>query len=199
MPRWMRDHKIKPLGRKPDWSLNADPPRHEAALPQVLRSDQFQRLAAKVTRRFLLGITSAALACSVQAAGATGSISGSIIYSSEDNPVMRICAIAADGRSFSHCVVTKFNQRRYLLAGLPSGKYYVIAYPKPPASWGIKEQWTLAYTRFVRCGMHVRCKDHSLIPIDVLAGRAVRGIDPADWGDQMRRTRFRPSRRGEQA
>lgn len=127
---------------------------------------------------------------SVLPAAELGAVKGSLGYPSEDVPVTRVCAISVSSPRVFRCVVTKFNQRSYEVRGLAVGSYYVVAYPKPPASWGIKEAEVFAYTRAVKCGMRVGCNDHSLIPVSIRGGQTVGGIAPTDGGDPNVETHF---------
>jgi hypothetical protein len=135
--------------------------------------------------RFICFISSA-VAVSVASARPSGVIEGPLSFPSEDNPAMRVCAISLADPNLFRCVTSKFNQRRYVIKILRPGKYYVVAYPKPPASWGIEKPGAQAFTQAVVCGMRVACNDHSLVPVDVLDGRTVKGIDPADSGNAMK-------------
>lgn len=108
-----------------------------------------------------------------------GSISGTLGFPSEDIPPLRVCAISATESGSSRCVHTKLNQSKYLISKLAPGTYFLVVYPK--SDWGFASNNPAGYTKAVPCGLHVRCEDHSLLPITVRPGSRVRGIDPTDF------------------
>lgn len=108
---------------------------------------------------------------------APGSIAGTVGFPAEEVPALRIYAIAVKGGTH-YAVATKRKQARFLLKGIPAGQYYVVGYP---ATKGESPAEAGGWTRFVQCGMSVQCKDHSLVPITVAAGKTTAGINVADW------------------
>jgi hypothetical protein len=70
----------------------------------------------------------------------------------------------------------------YKLA-VPPGEYHVFAQLPDPAKYGAgyPRDYRAYYSKFVKCGMSVDCRDHSPIVVKVKSGATVRGIDPQDW------------------
>jgi hypothetical protein len=101
-----------------------------------------------------------------------GSISGKLSYPSEFIPSLRVVAFNISSGQFFY-VVTALNQSTYKIENLPPGIYNVIAYAS--------ENFGGGYTQAVLCGLSVNCTDHSLIPVQVIAGQETKGIDPGDW------------------
>ena len=108
-----------------------------------------------------------------------GTISGSLGYPSNAIPPLRVCAIAVSAPSASRCTRTKENQAFYRIPGLRPGSYHVVAYVLP-GTWG-DPSLAGGYTQMVICGLKRGCDDHTLIPVEVKAGRLARGINPDDW------------------
>jgi uncharacterized protein YecT (DUF1311 family) len=106
-----------------------------------------------------------------------GSIAGTVGFPGEEVPALRIYAIAVEGGAH-YSVTSARKQTRFVLKSVPAGRYFVVAYPvargESPAGAG-------GWTRFVPCGMSVQCKDHSLIPVIVTAGKTTTGVEVSDW------------------
>ena len=101
-----------------------------------------------------------------------GSISGKLAYPSEGIPPLRVVAFNLQTGLF-YFVDTVTNQSTYVIDGLPTGVYHVVAYAGGSLSGG--------YTQAVPCGLSASCTDHSLIDITVNPGQQVVGVDPGDW------------------
>lgn len=104
-----------------------------------------------------------------------GYISGSLAYPSEMIPAQRVVAYDVFSDEFFYTDTT-LNQSEYILTGIPSGTYQVVAYlleDEPHMSAG--------YSNFVTCGLSVDCEDHSLIDVFVYPGLETYNINPVDW------------------
>ncbi|MEN9217339.1 MAG: hypothetical protein Q6K90_08445, partial [Gloeomargarita sp. HHBFW_bins_162] len=55
---------------------------------------------------------------------------------------------------------------------LPPGRYQVYA------TYG---NYRAYYSPAVACGLHIRCRDHQPIVVDVRAGQRLPDISPMDW------------------
>lgn len=119
------------------------------------------------------------LSSTVVAQPLEGSISGTLGFPSEDIPPLRVCAISITESAKSRCVRTKPNQSKYRITKLSPGTYFLVVYPKSNSIRASNRPG--GYTKAVRCGLHARCDDHSLIPIEVRAGSSVRETDPTDF------------------
>jgi hypothetical protein len=128
-------------------------------------------------------VTPTAVGSATPAPVATGTVTGRLGYPSEFIPALAIYALptnnTADGR---HVIFTERTREApgdvtYTMQ-VPAGTYYFVAYSReaPP---GV----TLAggYTRYVTCGLQPPCSDHALIPVTVIAGQTVTGVDIRDW------------------
>ena len=122
-----------------------------------------------------------------EATAMPGHITGSTSYPSEGTPAEIVCAEPVHGGA-STCVETpgqgltpEAGDTTYDLKLVP-GDYYVYAKVKDPASLGSDlGGYKAYYTTFVTCGEQFSCKDHAKIPVTVVGGQTVSGIDPADW------------------
>jgi hypothetical protein len=106
--------------------------------------------------------------------GGVGSLSGTLAYPSSFIPAMNVVAFDTDSSAWFY-VVTQQNQQSYQIDGLPTGSYYVVAYPVGDANYGG------GYTVAVPCGLSVVCTDHSLLPAVVTAGQVTLEVDPQDF------------------
>ena len=150
-----------------------------------LPQDQAQNISTRINGRLPASVATAATsgttALCAGIAGGTGAISGDQLgYPGPGVPALKIYAIRTDNIK-SYCwASTAQSQRSYRISGLTPGSYYVVAYPQ--------DKWAMgfigAYTRFVTCGMTASCNDNSLIPVPVVSGQKVTGINPNDY--QMR-------------
>lgn len=105
----------------------------------------------------------------------TGAIRGSLGYPSEYIPPLRVVAFDLFSQDYYY-VDTQLNQAEYELSGLPPSTYHVVAYVReqgPDLAGG--------YSYFVTCGMTQDCNNHSLVEVNVYAGRAAEGVDPIDF------------------
>lgn len=107
----------------------------------------------------------------------TGLITGDLYYPSEGIPPLQIVAFEVENweNYFSKEI---YSGRSYQLE-VPAGTYFVLAYPLDPGLMG--PDFSGAYSQFVLCGLEAGCEDHRLVPVDVLPGETVTGIDLADW------------------
>lgn len=103
-----------------------------------------------------------------------GSISGTITFPGEYVPALRVYAIGTDGKTHK-MVETPKSQNKFTIPDVPSGQYLVVAYPyEKEASFE-----AVAWTKAARC-IKGPC-DHSLVPVNVVAGKVVDGVLLADW------------------
>lgn len=117
------------------------------------------------------------LAACAPAANANGVIAGRLGFPGEETPPMRVYAIA-EGGGAHRLVTTAAKQTTFSIADVPPGRYVVVAYP---ATADAGDAGAGGWSRFVECGMTVACKDHTLIPVVVTAGRTTSGVSVADW------------------
>jgi hypothetical protein len=105
-------------------------------------------------------------------AAQNGTVAGQICYPSEGIPAMT--AYFED--VVSHAVVSlaiAANQSSYTV-DLTPGTYYAYAWVGEFAVGG-------SYSQAVPCGLTAACADHSLIPVNVMAGQTTSGVDICDW------------------
>ena len=102
-----------------------------------------------------------------------GGISGRLSFPSGVLPPMRVIAFRVGAKEWY--VTESLSSNTYQIVGLPPGKYHVVAYllQEPVLAGG--------YSEAVLCGLYFGCDDHSLVEVEVRAGRLTNGIDPADW------------------
>jgi len=132
------------------------------------------RTVATMVRRALL----TSLLLGTATAGAqpfgVGSISGTITFPGDYVPPLRVYAISTDGRAHK-MIETPKAQNKFTIDDIPSGQYHVVAYPyQKEASFE-----AVAWTKAARC-VKGPC-DHSLVPVNVVAGKTVDGVLLADW------------------
>lgn len=106
-------------------------------------------------------------------------ISGQLSYPSEFLPPQRIVAMDVNDRDTYF--VTEGRADGTYTVEVPPGTYFILAYLMDPAAIGAPPGLAGAYSQAVVCGLRVACEDHSLVPVAVMPGQAVTGIDPADW------------------
>ncbi|MFN2577623.1 MAG: hypothetical protein ABR607_08035 [Pyrinomonadaceae bacterium] len=103
-----------------------------------------------------------------------GAVSGSLKYPGDHLPAMRVYAISVDGKRHFR-TNTFLNQPSFTIRGVPAGNYFLLAYTdEAPRAVG-------AWSRAVRCGLSIDCRDHSLIGVNVFSGRTATGVVVADW------------------
>lgn len=106
-----------------------------------------------------------------------GVISGDLYYPSEGIPPLRIVAFEVE--NWNSFYSKEVHAGRTYQLEVPPGTYYVLAYVLDP---GVMDpDFSGAYSQFVLCGLQAGCEDHSLVPVKVLPGETVNGIDLADW------------------
>lgn len=104
-----------------------------------------------------------------------GSITGTTGYPSEGIPPLEIYAFKASDHSIYFKTTTQTNQQSFTIDAVTPGSYVVVAYPA--SNGGL----TGGYTKAVSCGLSVECTDHSLIEVDVVAGKTKSGVEIKDW------------------
>lgn len=106
-----------------------------------------------------------------------GMITGDLYYPSEGIPPLRIVAFEAD--DWENYISKEILSGRSYQLQVPPGEYFVLAYLLDP---GVTDpDFSGAYSQFVLCGLQAGCEDHSLVPVKILPGETVTGIDLADW------------------
>jgi len=132
------------------------------------------RTAATTVRRALLtGMLLVPGAVEAQSYG-MGSISGTITFPGDYVPALRVYAIATNGKALK-MIETPKSQNKFTIGDIPTGQYHVVAYPyeKEASFEGV------AWTKAARC-IKGPC-DHSLVPVNVVAGQTADGVLLADW------------------
>jgi len=130
-------------------------------------------VATTVRRALLTSLLLANGAVWAQSYG-VGTISGTITFPGEYVPALRVYAISTDGRAHK-MIETPKSQNKFTIADIPSGQYHVVAYPyQKDASFD-----AVAWTKAARC-IKGPC-DHSLVPVNVVAGKVVDNVLLADW------------------
>lgn len=110
-----------------------------------------------------------------------GLIAGHVHYPACVPPAdLQVCAVPVEG---GEVVCTNHfdsagGELAYLLE-VPAGRWLVYA-SAPDTMPGVKAFFTEA----VRCGLSVRCADHTRVPVVVRPGQLVDDVDPDDWFDQ---------------
>ena len=109
-----------------------------------------------------------------------GLITGKLSYPSSLIPPMRVAFFNLTDGSVSY-IDTGMNQGSYSTQ-LPVGTYHVVSYPYDANAAPAPSDSTLAggYTAAVPCGLNVNCTDHSLTPVNIIAGQTAYA-DPGDW------------------
>jgi hypothetical protein len=134
------------------------------------------------------------------AAGAAGAITGRVEYPAEGIPPLTVYAISTtDQRVWYSVDVPRFpnpsgtppppgtfapgTEPRYTITGVAPGTYYVLAYRN--------DGQTLYPGGYTQAAVSCRgpqpappppaCNDHSLVPVTVITGQTVSGIDVTDW------------------
>src|SRR3989338_2119105 len=102
-----------------------------------------------------------------------GTIKGSLGYPAEGIPPLEVYAISTTDNSNYFFIKTSQNQNSFEIEDVDPGTYYVLAYSESNFAGG----WTKA----VPCGLSVDCNDHSLIEVEVTAGKTTSGVEIKDW------------------
>jgi hypothetical protein len=103
-----------------------------------------------------------------------GGIAGQLGYPSSFIPSMYVVAFEVGGPNYYY-VITNLNDTTYQIDNLPSGDYYVVAYPVDNTTY------SGGYSQAVPCGLAANCTDHSLIPFTVTGGQVTQGANPTDF------------------
>lgn len=106
-------------------------------------------------------------------------ISGQLFFPGGYLPPQRLVAYDVDDIG-AYYATEVYSGNTYSLEVSP-GTYYVLAYLIDEDGNADPSGYSGAYSEFVPCGLHVDCDDHSLIPVEVVPGQTITGIDPADW------------------
>lgn len=104
-----------------------------------------------------------------------GAAEGTLGFPSEGIPPLVVYAINTEDKSKFYYTETSQNESTFSIEDMSPGTYYFVAYQKsaPTYSGG--------YTQAVICGLLASCKDHSLIPVTVSAGKTKSDIQIKDW------------------
>ena len=112
---------------------------------------------------------------SAEPTATTGAISGSLGYPSEQIPPLFVYAISTDNPSSTFSIKTIANATMFTIPNVSPGNYYVVAYPETNSSYAG------SYTNAVACGLSVNCTDHTMIEVEVVAGKIAQGVELRDW------------------
>src|SRR3989344_7055098 len=102
-----------------------------------------------------------------------GTIKGTLGYPAEGIPPLEVYALSTTDNSKFFFIKTSQNQNSFEIEDVDPGTYYVLAYSESNFAGG----WTKA----VPCGLSVDCNDHSLIEVEVIAGKTTSGVKIKDW------------------
>jgi uncharacterized protein YecT (DUF1311 family) len=132
--------------------------------------------AAMAGRALVIGLlcTLASPAAGAESYG-LGNISGTITFPGESVPALRIYALALDGKT-QRMIATPQDETRFTIQDIPAGRYHVVAYPYAKES---ASSSAVAWTRAAHC-VKGPC-DHSLIVVNVVAGKTANDVLLADW------------------
>ena len=109
---------------------------------------------------------------------AMGTVSGEELrFPAARLPGLRITFFNMDG-TVAAFTDTAPGQNSYFM-DVPAGTYTLVAYSL--GGDGFIAGTAGGYTQAVPCGLDVNCEDHRLIPIVVVAGQTVTGINPNDY------------------
>jgi hypothetical protein len=91
--------------------------------------------------------------------------------------VVTAVPVAGKGRSYS---TTKYWGQHHSITqnyrlSLPAGTYYVYAATNDLPGY------KAYYTKFVTCGLSIKCPSHVKIAVHIKAGATTTRIDPDDW------------------
>ena len=105
-----------------------------------------------------------------------GSISGTLGYPSEGIPPLEVFAINKAQPTKFFKVLTKQNQSTFTIESIVPGTYVVVAF-----SQGAGGELVGGFSKAVACGLSVECTDHSLVSVNVTAGKLSDGVAVKDW------------------
>lgn len=110
----------------------------------------------------------------------TGIIRGSVSFPSQGIPEgMVVCAVPTDQQPSictSELLEGDFTYGLGYELQLPAGEYLVYATVENDPN-----STKAYYSEFVTCGLMAECPSHTPIPVTVLPGQTIEGIDPGDW------------------
>jgi hypothetical protein len=106
-------------------------------------------------------------------------IFGSLSYPSEVLPPQRV--VAFDVNDPSAFYYTEVRDGQTYTLETPPGTYVVVSYLINPADLGATPGLAGGYSQAVLCGLQAGCDDHSLVPVEVVAGQMTVDVDPGDW------------------
>src|SRR5439155_18178321 len=104
-----------------------------------------------------------------------GSISGVIAFPGEYVPALRIYAIATDGKT-QRMITTPQDETKFTIYDVPAGRYHVVGYRFDKEGTA---PLAVGWTRAALC-IKGPC-DHSLIVVNVAAGKTSNGVTLGDW------------------
>ncbi len=112
-----------------------------------------------------------------------GKVKGTLCYPSDYIPDMNVY-LKNNSSGKIHKLAVKENQKTFLFKEVPEGHYVAYAYTIDETMTDTDYHTSKAgggYTQFVKCGLTVECKDHTLIVFTVKKGEAAEGISICDW------------------
>ena len=104
-----------------------------------------------------------------------GVVEGAIAFPSEVVPAMTVYFVDVADEIIRYSLTTEDGWQAYSNE-LPVGSYYVFA-----TLAGDSSGYAGGYTQAVPCGLTADCTDHSLLPVTLVEGEAITGIDVTDW------------------
>ena len=111
-----------------------------------------------------------------------GTIQGTISFPSDAIPPdMRVCAIQiVGGKEFCTTRKTKRGVLYAYSLKVPVGQYYVYASTNDRSAGDLRGSKAF-FTEFVKCGLHVRCRSHEKVLVQVTLDSVINGVNPHDW------------------
>ena len=117
-----------------------------------------------------------------------GIIKGKVIYPGEGIPtdMVLVAQSVETGEKFKKQLVKRNKELGFVAEmnfsmRLKPGSYYLYVSSNYGPVKGVKAY----YTQFITCGMHVNCKSHKKIPVQVEARKKIEGLIIGDWYDQQ--------------
>lgn len=110
-----------------------------------------------------------------------GYVNGSLSYPGEGIPASLMVCADDVSMAMTYCTYDRVSGSQY---------EYGIGYTLPlkPGTYNVyavESTLTGLYSEFVTCGMDAStCSSHASIPVTVVAGQTVKGVDPMDWYHQ---------------
>ncbi len=114
-----------------------------------------------------------------------GTIEGSLGYPSDFIPEMSVCAVETKTKE-SYCTMEMLENEKFMYGigyslEIPEGSYQIYAQLEDSENTSFKKGYKAYYSKFVTCGMDIKCDSHKPITVKIKGGETLSDIDPQDW------------------